>query len=379
MIPEVVGPVADLRAGTERAFEFPSACPACGTALAREEGGVDWRCPNARSCPAQLRERLFHLAGRGALDIEVLGYEAVVALLGGDVGEDGAAEAGGKGETGGAAEAGGTGVPSGPGVRLVRDEGDIFSLTQDKLASSPFFLNKQGTLTANAASCWPTWRKRGTGRCGGSWSRCRSGTSARLRPGRSPPRSGPWTRSRRLPPTCWWPSMTWARRSRRRCRTGSPWTGIWRSWRNGAMLGYIWRRKVSPAGCWPTGSAPLRRGPLAGVTVVITGTLAAVPGTRRRRPSVPSAARSRGRCRRRPVFWWQEKIQDRSRTKRWRSACRYWTRQAWTCCSQRAGRGRRFRGRWYLRMVARRGGHGGPGGWPGRRIAVTERLLAGSL
>jgi DNA ligase (NAD+) len=118
VIPEVVGPVAGLRTGAERAFEFPSVCPACGTALAREEGEVDWRCPNARSCPAQLRERLFHLAGRGALDIEVLGYEAAAALL--DAG-------------------------------LVTDEGDIFMLTTDLLASCPFFVNKQGTLTANAA------------------------------------------------------------------------------------------------------------------------------------------------------------------------------------------------------------------------------------
>src|SRR5580704_17405027 len=82
VIPEVVAPVLDLRAGTERAFEFPTECPDCGTTLVREEGEVDWRCPNTVSCPAQLRERLFHLAGRGALDIEVLGYEAVVALLG---------------------------------------------------------------------------------------------------------------------------------------------------------------------------------------------------------------------------------------------------------------------------------------------------------
>ena len=73
--------MADLRDGAERAFEFPDHCPACGTPLVREEGEVDWRCPNTRSCPAQLRERLFHLAGRGALDIEVLGYEAVIALL----------------------------------------------------------------------------------------------------------------------------------------------------------------------------------------------------------------------------------------------------------------------------------------------------------
>src|SRR5258708_27311428 len=81
VIPEVVGPVADLRTGAERAFEFPTRCPACGTPLTREEGGVDWRCPNSRSCQAQLRERLFHLAGRGALDIERLGDEAATALL----------------------------------------------------------------------------------------------------------------------------------------------------------------------------------------------------------------------------------------------------------------------------------------------------------
>jgi DNA ligase (NAD+) len=117
VIPEVVGPVADLRTGDERAFDFPRACPACGTALAREEGEVDWRCPNTRSCPAQLRERLFHLAGRGAFDIEVLGYEAALALL--DSG-------------------------------LLTDEGDLFGLTEDSLAASEFFVSKQGTLTVNA-------------------------------------------------------------------------------------------------------------------------------------------------------------------------------------------------------------------------------------
>jgi DNA ligase (NAD+) len=118
VIPEVVGPVADLRDGSERAFVFPTHCPACGTKLAREEGEVDWRCPNTRSCPAQLRERLFHLAGRGALDIEVLGYEAVVALL--DSG-------------------------------LVTDEGDLFALTAERLVTVPFFANKAGTLTVNSA------------------------------------------------------------------------------------------------------------------------------------------------------------------------------------------------------------------------------------
>jgi len=82
VIPEIVGPVVDLRDGTERAFVMPTHCPACGTPLAPEkEGDVDIRCPNARSCPAQLRERLFHVASRGALDIEALGWEGAAALL----------------------------------------------------------------------------------------------------------------------------------------------------------------------------------------------------------------------------------------------------------------------------------------------------------
>ncbi len=117
VIPEVVGPVADLRTGDEQEFVFPTHCPECGTPLARENGGVDWRCPNARSCPAQLRERLFHVASRGALDIEVLGYEAGNALL-----------------------------SSG----LLSDEGDLFALTPEKLAGVPFFVTKAGVLTANA-------------------------------------------------------------------------------------------------------------------------------------------------------------------------------------------------------------------------------------
>jgi DNA ligase (NAD+) len=117
VIPEIVGPVVDLRTGDEREFEFPTHCPACGTELVRPEGEADTRCPNTRACPAQLRERLFHLAGRGAFDIEVLGYEAVTALL-----DD----------------------------RLVHDEGDLFDLTEDQLSRSSFFVNKEGTLKVNA-------------------------------------------------------------------------------------------------------------------------------------------------------------------------------------------------------------------------------------
>ena len=134
VIPEVVAPVVDLRDGTERAFGFPAVCPSCATTLVRGEGEVDWRCPNTRSCPAQLRERLFHLAGRGALDIEVLGYESLSALL--DCG-------------------------------LIADEGDLFTLTAEQLATCPFFVNKAGGLTVNAgrllvnldeARSRPLWR-----------------------------------------------------------------------------------------------------------------------------------------------------------------------------------------------------------------------------
>ena len=107
VIPEIVGPVVDLRDGTEREFVMPSECPSCGTPLApARENDVDIRCPNARSCPAQLRERIFHLAGRGAFDIEVMGWEAASALL--DAG-------------------------------VVHDEGDIFELTEDKLLGIPMF------------------------------------------------------------------------------------------------------------------------------------------------------------------------------------------------------------------------------------------------
>ena len=82
VIPEILGPVVDLRDGSERAFVMTTECPACGTTLAPEkEGDKDIRCPNSRTCPAQLRERLSGLAGRGAFDIEALGWEGAVALL----------------------------------------------------------------------------------------------------------------------------------------------------------------------------------------------------------------------------------------------------------------------------------------------------------
>ncbi|RLL69016.1 NAD-dependent DNA ligase LigA [Streptomyces sp. Z26] len=81
VIPEILGPVADLRDGTEREFAMPAECPDCGTELRpMKEGDIDLRCPNARFCPAQLRERIYYLAGRKCLDIEHFGYVAATAL-----------------------------------------------------------------------------------------------------------------------------------------------------------------------------------------------------------------------------------------------------------------------------------------------------------
>jgi DNA ligase (NAD+) len=81
VIPEVLGPVVELRDGSERAFVMPTTCPECGTPLApAKPGDIDLRCPNAKSCPAQVRGRVEHIGSRGALDIEALGEVAAAAL-----------------------------------------------------------------------------------------------------------------------------------------------------------------------------------------------------------------------------------------------------------------------------------------------------------
>lgn len=135
VIPEVLGPVVDLRDGSERPFVMPANCPECGTRLApAKEGDADIRCPNTRSCPAQLRERVFHVAGRGAFDIEGLGYEAATALL----------------------QAG-----------VIADEGDLFTLSAEQLLRTELFTTKAGELSANGkrllanldkAKAQPLWR-----------------------------------------------------------------------------------------------------------------------------------------------------------------------------------------------------------------------------
>ncbi|CPW95211.1 DNA ligase (polydeoxyribonucleotide synthase NAD+) [Mycobacteroides abscessus] len=171
VIPEVLGPVADLRNGNEREFVMPTACPECGTTLAHEkEGDADIRCPNSRSCPAQLRERVFHVAGRGAFDIEALGYEAAIALL---------------------------------AAGVIEDEGDLFGLTADDLLRTDLFKTKSGALSANGARLLdnldkakqqPLWR---------GWWRFRSAMSAPPRPARWPPNSAIWKPSREPPSNSW--------------------------------------------------------------------------------------------------------------------------------------------------------------------------------
>jgi len=135
VIPEVLGPVIGKRNGSERAFVMPTKCPECGSALrALSDGDVDIRCPNSQTCPAQLRERIYYIGSRAALDIDVLGYEAAVALL-----ADG----------------------------VIEDESDLFSLTGDKLMKSAFFTKKDGDAGKNVekllaaldeAKSRPLWR-----------------------------------------------------------------------------------------------------------------------------------------------------------------------------------------------------------------------------
>ncbi|WP_329311945.1 NAD-dependent DNA ligase LigA [Streptomyces sp. NBC_01262] len=123
VIPEILGPVVDLRDGTEREFVMPAECPECGTGLRpMKEGDIDLRCPNARSCPAQLRERVFYLAGRKCLDIENFGYVAAAALT----------------------------RPLEPSEPALLDEGDLFDLkVEDLLPIRAYVLDQDTGLPKN--------------------------------------------------------------------------------------------------------------------------------------------------------------------------------------------------------------------------------------
>lgn len=124
VIPEILGPVLDLRPPGLPEWEMPTHCPSCQTELMPEkEGDKDLRCPNTQTCPQQVRERIVHLASRAALDIELLGWQSTDALV-----------------TSGA----------------ITDEGDLFDLDADTLAAVPFFTRvdpttRERVLSANAA------------------------------------------------------------------------------------------------------------------------------------------------------------------------------------------------------------------------------------
>lgn len=120
VIPEIVGPVVALRDGSETEFVMPTHCPACGTQLApAKDGDVDIRCPNTRTCRSQLRERLTHVGGRGAFDIEVFGWEGATALL--DAG-------------------------------VLVDESGLFSLTEEQLLTVPLYTRNADRAEKQAGS-----------------------------------------------------------------------------------------------------------------------------------------------------------------------------------------------------------------------------------
>lgn len=80
VIPEVVGPVLELRPEGSVDWEMPSACPSCGSPVIREEGEVAYRCVSI-DCPAQATERLIHWGSRNAMDIDGLGDEIVSRMV----------------------------------------------------------------------------------------------------------------------------------------------------------------------------------------------------------------------------------------------------------------------------------------------------------
>ncbi|NLZ58722.1 MAG: NAD-dependent DNA ligase LigA, partial [Corynebacterium sp.] len=117
VIPEVLGPVVEMRDGTETEFVFPEHCPECGTTLAPAKADdIDWRCPNARTCPGQLSTRLTYLAGRGGFDIEALGEKGAQDLIRNEI---------------------------------LIDEAGLFDLTEDDLLKSDVYTTKAGKVNAS--------------------------------------------------------------------------------------------------------------------------------------------------------------------------------------------------------------------------------------
>ena len=295
VIPEIVGPVVDLRDGSERRFVMPTHCPVCGTELGYErEGDADLRCPNHRSCPAQFPERLFHVASRSALDIESLGYQSATALL----------------ETG-----------------LLVDEGDLFDLSEEALLRAPFFTTKSGALSANGSKLLANLAEAKTR----PLAKFLVALSIRhVGPSTAPDLAAAFGDIERIAaasaeelaavdgvgPTmavaiAEWFAVDWH-------------AAIVRKWR---AAGCVMREAPKQA----------REQTLAGLSVVVTGSWRATPATPRPRRSPPAAARWPARCPRRPRSPWWGSHPDRSTTRRSSSRCRFCPGlRRLRCCSTRA-------------------------------------------
>lgn len=238
VIPEVLGPVAALRDGSEHEFVMPTRCPSCGTELGEQkEGDKDLRCPNSRSCPAQLANRIFYLASRAAFDIEALGEEAALALT----------------------------APAEPETPPLTSEAFLFDLTAEDLADVKIWRNKKvkgvetgerelvpyfytrGTRRSRAPrartrrSSSTNWRRRRTRICGGCLWLCRSAMSDRPLHGPWPRSSAPSTPSVRPASKSSPPSRASGRRSRRASAHGSRSIGTSRSSKPGQPPECGWR------------------------------------------------------------------------------------------------------------------------------------------
>ena len=221
VIPEVLGPVVDLRDGSEREFVMPTTCPECGTTLApAKEGDADIRCPNTRSCPAQLRERVFHVAGRGAFDIEGLGYEAAVGAA--------------------------------AGRRDHRRGRSVHTRQRGPVAHGPVQDQGRQPVRQRQAAAGESCTRPRRNRCGGCSSRCRSATSARRPRGRWQPNTAASTRSWRPRRRSCRSSRVSGRRSRPRSPSGSPSTGTARSSTSGAPQACGWPTNATPASSAPS-------------------------------------------------------------------------------------------------------------------------------
>lgn len=111
VIPEVVGPVKELRTGQEKKFVFPKVCPICGSPVERKGEEVAYRCTNP-DCYGSLVLRLRHFTSKNALDVVGLGPKVIDALY---------------------------------EAELIRDQADIFQLKADDIAT----LERFGELSAS--------------------------------------------------------------------------------------------------------------------------------------------------------------------------------------------------------------------------------------